>query len=195
MDADVLKAIEQTPRIDFVDPAYAAQAEQDRALPIACGQTISEPFIVATMTHALKLTGREKVLEVGTGSGYQTAVLARLCRRVCSVERYRSLMHDAERRLAALGLTNVSLMHGDGCLGWEGEAPFDRIIVTAAAREIPETLIGQLRPGGIMILPVGPDNGVQRLLRVTIKDDGTLQEETLMHVRFVALVPGKAIFS
>ncbi|MGE0233319.1 MAG: protein-L-isoaspartate(D-aspartate) O-methyltransferase [Flavobacteriaceae bacterium] len=195
MDAGVLKAIEQTPRIDFVAPAYAAQAEQDRALPIDCGQTISEPFIVASMTQALRLTGREKVLEIGTGSGYQTAVLARLCRRVYSIERYRSLMQAAEKRLEALRITNVTLMHGDGSQGWPPQAPFDRIIVTAAAAEMPQELAGQLKPGGVMVLPIGPDNEVQRLVRLVMRDDGTLAEETLMHVRFVPLVPGRAIFS
>jgi len=195
MDSGVLKAIEQTPRASFVDPALAAQAEQDRALPIDCGQTISEPFIVASMTQALRLAGREKVLEVGTGSGYQTAVLARLCRRVYSVERYRSLMQSAGRRLEALRITNVTLLHGDGSEGWPPQAPFDRIIVTAAAAEMPEELVRQLKPGGIMVLPLGPENGVQQLVRVTKREDEGTDVEKLMAVRFVPLVPGRAVFS
>lgn len=198
MDSNVLKAIEQTPRAAFVDPALASIADQDRALPIACGQTISEPYIVAAMTQALRLGARDKVLEIGTGSGYQTAVLARLCRRVYSIERYRSLKEAAEKRLQALGISNITLMHGDGCEGWSPQAPFDAIIVTAAAADVPKSLIEQLKPGAALVLPVGPETGVQSLVRLT-KGDGEAESEVkredLMKVRFVPLVPGRAVFS
>ena len=136
-DNDVLRAIERVPRDLFVDPAFADHAYHDIALPIDCGQTISQPYVVAFMTERLELDARHKVLEIGTGSGYQAAVLAHLCRRVYTVERWRELQKAAERRFARLGITNVTTIIGDGWLGWPPQAPFDRIIVTAAAKEAP----------------------------------------------------------
>ncbi|MGE0845691.1 MAG: protein-L-isoaspartate(D-aspartate) O-methyltransferase [Flavobacteriaceae bacterium] len=192
LDPAVLKAIEKTPRVLFVDPALADIADDDRALPIDCGQTISQPFVVAYMTETLKLNDRHKVLEIGTGSGYQTAVLARICRRVYSIERYRSLMAAAEKRLAALRISNATLINADGYDGWPAQAPFDRIIVTASALEVPEKLKQQLKPGGILISPVGPHDGDQQLVRVVRNEDASFSETRLLPVRFVAMVPGKA---
>ena len=156
-DTKVLRAIERVPRELFVDEAFADHAYQDIALPIECGQTISQPYVVAFMTEHLELDERHKVLEIGTGSGYQAAVLSHLCRRVYTVERWRELQKAAERRLAKLGITNVTTIIGDGWLGWPPQAPFDRIIVTAAAREAPPALIDQLKIGGRMIIPVRRD--------------------------------------
>jgi protein-L-isoaspartate(D-aspartate) O-methyltransferase len=191
-DSRVLNAIEKLPRALFVDEPYALQAYDDRALPIDCGQTISQPFVVAYMTEALKVGDRDKVLEIGTGSGYQTAVLAQLCRRVYTIERYRTLLQQAEKRLKRLEVHNVTAMAGDGLKGWPAQAPFDRILVTAAAEEIPETLVGQLKTDGIMVLPVGPVGGVQHVCRVTRTGDEGYDVEELIGVRFVPLVPGKA---
>lgn len=190
-DTRVLAAIERVPRERFIDPSFLSQAYADQSLPIECGQTISQPYIVAFMTEKLAVSDRMKVLEIGTGSGYQTAVLAHLCRRVYTMERYRTLMRDAEVRLAELGLSNVTAMVGDGTRGWVAQAPFDRIIVTAAARSVPETLVGQLRPGGVMVLPVEIRPGEQELVRITVGDDGPVQE-ALLPVRFVPLVEGIA---
>ena len=146
-DTNVLRAIERVPRELFVDPAFADHAYQDIALPIDCGQTISQPFVVAFMTEKLELDESHKVLEIGTGSGYQAAVLSHLCRRVYTIERYRELQKAAERRFAELGITNVTTIIGDGWLGWPPQAPFDRIIVTAAAPEAPPKLVEQLKIG------------------------------------------------
>jgi protein-L-isoaspartate(D-aspartate) O-methyltransferase len=190
-DTRVLAAIEQVPRERFIDPTFLAQAYADQSLPIECGQTISQPYVVAFMTEKLAVTDRMKVLEIGTGSGYQTAVLAHLCRRVYTIERYRTLLRDAETRIAELGLSNVTTMVGDGTKGWPSQAPFDRIIVTAAAREVPQTLVDQLRPGGIMVLPVETGHGEQELVRITVGDDGPVRE-SLLPVRFVPLVEGIA---
>ena len=156
-DNAVLRAIERVPRELFVDEAFADHAYQDIALPIDCGQTISQPYVVAFMTEQLELDERHKVLEIGTGSGYQAAVLSHLCRRVYTVERWRELQKAAERRFARLGITNVTTIIGDGWLGWPPQAPFDRIIVTAAADEPPPALIDQLKLGGRMIIPLGRD--------------------------------------
>ena len=156
-DNAVLRAIERVPRELFVDEAFADHAYQDIALPIDCGQTISQPYVVAFMTERLELDDRHKVLEIGTGSGYQAAVLSYLCRRVYTVERWRELQKAAERRFARLGITNVTTIIGDGWLGWPPQAPFDRIIVTAAADEPPQALIEQLKIGGRMIIPSGRD--------------------------------------
>ena len=190
-DKRVLEAIEGIPRQLFVPKALAEQSYADQALPIACGQTISQPFIVAFMTDRLKVSERMKVLEIGTGSGYQTAILSQLCRRVYTIERFRTLAREAEERFKALKLSNITAMVGDGMKGWPKQAPFDRIIVTAAARDIPETLIDQLAVGGIMIIPVDAGPERQELKRVVRTEDG-IEVETLLPVRFVPLVEGIA---
>lgn len=190
-DAAVLTAIERTPRDVFVSGGFEDQAWDDRALPIECGQTISQPYIVALMSEALKLTDRHKVLEIGTGSGYQAAILARLARRVYTIERYRSLMAEAEARFKTLKLTNIVPRIGDGGQGWPAQAPFDRIIVTAAAPDRPDTLLDQLKPGGIMIAPVGAGE-VQSLIRYGKDEDGAVTEDALAEVRFVPLREGVA---
>ncbi len=190
-DTSVLAAMERVPREIFVDQAFAAQAYADQSLPIECGQTISQPFVVAYMTEKLRLDDRMKVLEIGTGSGYQTAVLSHLCRRVYTIERYRTLLQDAEARFQKLNLSNVTAMVGDGTKGWPAQAPFDRIIVTAAAGEIPRTLIEQLKPDGILVAPVDVGLGEQELVRVTIEDSKPVFEH-LLPVRFVPLVEGVA---
>jgi protein-L-isoaspartate(D-aspartate) O-methyltransferase len=188
---DVLAAIERTPRDLFVPERFNDQAFDDRALPIDCGQTISQPYIVAHMTQALELGERMKVLEIGTGSGYQAAVLARLARRVYTVERYRTLLKEAEARFAALRLSNIVTRHGDGSKGWPEQAPFDRIIVTAAAPERPDVLLEQLKPGGICVAPVNVE-GRQVLVRFDKDEAGEIAETRLMDVRFVPLVKGEA---
>ncbi len=190
-DKSVLAAIERTPRDIFVPQGFQDQAYENRPLPIDCGQTISQPFVVGAMTQALKLDDRCKVLEIGTGSGYQAAVLARLARRVYTVERYRTLSKEAEARFAELRLSNIVQRIGDGALGWPEPAPFDRIIVTAAAAERPDTLLAQLKPGGIAVAPVqhGPK---QVLIRYVADEAGAITEEALMDVRFVPLVSGAA---
>lgn len=187
---NVLRALETVPRTLFVPDELKPHAYADRALPIACGQTISQPFLVAYMTEQLEVNENHKVLEVGTGSGYQTAVLARIARRVYTIDRYRTLVAAAEARLQSLRITNVTPMPGDGTQGWPAQAPFDRIMVTAAADQIPKPLIDQLAKGGIMIIPVG--TGDQRLLKITKDEDGKATEKSLMAVRFVPLVPGRA---
>lgn len=190
-DTRVLSAIERVPRAFFVDEAQKPNAYKDRALPIACGQTISQPYIVAYMTEQLQLDEMHKVLEVGTGSGYQTAVLAQLCRRVYTIERYRTLLRLAEARFETLGLTNITAMAGDGGRGWGAQAPFDRIIVTAAATERPIVLINQLVHGGLLIAPVEAGSSGQFLVRYT-KTQTAFTEERLLPVRFVPLLPGIA---
>ena len=154
-DARVLSAIERTPRELFVEGPFLHSAYENTALPIACGQTISQPYVVALSTLALEVADNMRVLEIGTGSGYQTAVLSRLCRRVYSIERHRPLLLEAEQRFKALKLDNVSTRHGDGFLGWPEQAPFDRILLTAATPEIPDVLMDQLKPNGILVAPVG----------------------------------------
>jgi len=188
-DAQVLGAIEKTPRDLFVPERFQDQAYENVALPIGHGQTISQPYVVALMTEKLELSGREKVLEIGTGSGYQAAILARLCRRVFTIERHRLLVRDAESRFAALRLNNVVTLFGDGAKGWPEQAPFDRIIVTAAAPEIPAVLLEQLAPGGIMVLPVGPEYHNQQLVRVR-RGESEYEVEDLGWVRFVPLIGG-----
>jgi protein-L-isoaspartate(D-aspartate) O-methyltransferase len=190
-DGRVLEAIERTPRHVFVDRAFRDRAWDNIALPIACGQTISQPTVVAVMTQALGVTPRCKVLEVGCGSGYQAAILARLARRVYAVERHRPLAREAAARIRSLDLSNVSVVAGDGALGWRDQAPFDRIMVTAAAEDPPRLLLEQLRVGGVMVLPVGQSDDEQQLLRITRTDAG-LDYEELMPVRFVPLLPGVA---
>jgi protein-L-isoaspartate(D-aspartate) O-methyltransferase len=190
-DKMVLAAIERTPRNLFVPDGFQDQAFENRPLPIDCGQTISQPFVVAAMTQALKLDDRCKVLEIGTGSGYQAAVLARLARRVYTVERYRTLSREAEARFTALRLTTIVTRIGDGALGWPEQAPFDRIIVTAAAPVRPDVLLAQLKPGGLCVAPVQSGER-QTLMRYTLAEDGAMDEEALFDVRFVPLVPGAA---
>ena len=190
-DARTLGAIERTARDLFVPQGFAQHAYDDRALPIDCGQTISQPYVVGHMTQALKLDDRCKMLEIGTGSGYQAAILSRLARRVYTVERYRTLSREAEARFAQMKLTNIVTRIGDGSLGWPEQAPFDRIIVTAAAPVRPDTLLDQLKDGGIAIVPVDRDGGGQVLVRYE-KTGDALTETPLFDVRFVPLVKGAA---
>ena len=189
-DTKVLAAIERVPRELFVDPAFAENAYQDIALPIDCGQTISQPYVVAFMTEKLDLHEDHKVLEIGTGSGYQAAVLSHLCRRVFTVERWRELQKAAEQRFAELGITNVTGIIGDGWLGWPPQAPFDRIVITAAAAEPPPALLAQLTLGGRMILPLGETRDTQALVQIDKTETGTTIKE-LLPVRFVPLVHGR----
>lgn len=190
-DAKVLSAIEKTPRDLFVPDLFQERAWEDSALPIACGQTISQPLIVGLMTQALRLEGRSRVLEIGTGSGYQTAVLAQLARYVYSVERYRTLLADAEARLKKLGLTNVISRFGDGGEGWPEQAPFDRIMVTAAMPDEPTRLLEQLKPSGVLVAPVGK-GPVQNLHRYVGDGHGGFRREVMGEVRFVPLLDGVA---
>jgi protein-L-isoaspartate(D-aspartate) O-methyltransferase len=190
-DAAVLRAMDEVPREQFVTRENAGAAYADQALPIACGQTISQPFVVAYMTAQLALRPGHRVLEVGTGSGYQAAVLSRLAREVVSIERYRTLADSARERLARLGFTNVEVVTGDGLMGVPEKAPFDRIIVTAAAEEIPQALLDQLVEGGIMVLPLGPHHDGQVIVSLTKTKQG-VERQNLIGVRFVPLLPGKA---
>jgi protein-L-isoaspartate(D-aspartate) O-methyltransferase len=187
----VLRAMDEVPREHFVDAHFVEAAYDDRALPIACGQTISQPYVVAYMTEQLDVHSTHRVLEVGTGSGYQAAVLSRLARQVVTLERYRTLADAARARLKTLGYDNVEVLLGDGLSGEPLRAPYDRIIVTAAAEEVPPALVEQLAEGGIMILPLGPHRGPQDLVKITKSKDG-LKRETLLPVRFVPLLPGQA---
>ena len=190
-DQAVLRAMDEVPRERFVEPTFADSAYADQALPIACGQTISQPYVVAYMTEQLKMESRHRVLEVGTGSGYQAAVLSHLAREVVSVERYRTLAEEARERLKALGYENVDIVVGDGFAGEPDRAPYDRIIVTAAAETIPEALLDQLADGGIMILPLGSHDGSQHIIKLTKSVTG-IRRENLIPVRFVPMLPGKA---
>jgi protein-L-isoaspartate(D-aspartate) O-methyltransferase len=190
-NAAVLRAMEEVPRELFVEPDHAGCAYADQALPISCGQTISQPYVVAYMTEQLDVRPEHRVLEVGTGSGYQAAILARLARHVVTVERYRTLADAARRRLERAGLTNVTVIPGDGLAGVPDHAPYDRIIVTAAAERVPEALVEELTEGGVMVLPLGPHGDAQRLVRLT-KTDTALEREDLIWVRFVPLLPGQA---
>jgi len=189
-DTQVLAAIERVPRELFVPAAFQDQAYENRALPIGCGQTLSQPGVVAAMTQALRAERRFKVLEVGTGSGYQAAILARLCRRLYTIERHRELHRQAEARLHELRLHNVTMRVGDGHKGWPEQAPFARIIVTAAAPQVPAGLVDQLGPGGVMVVPVGRSGRDQTLLRLSRDQTGRVAEEDLGAVRFVPLVAG-----
>ncbi|WP_394694261.1 protein-L-isoaspartate(D-aspartate) O-methyltransferase [Hyphobacterium sp.] len=190
-DRHVLGAIERTPRNVFVPERFQDHAFDDRALPIDCGQTISQPLIVGLMTQILKVDDRCKVLEIGTGSGYQAAILSRLSRRVYTIERYRTLAKEAESRFADLRLTNITTRIGDGTKGWPEQAPFDRIIVTAGAPVRPDMLLSQLKEGGIAVVPVNNDSGTQTLIRYTRTETGELDEAAIMDVRFVPLVEGE----
>lgn len=186
-DKRVIDAMLKVPRHAFVEEAMSAQAYSDSALPIGEKQTISQPYMVALMTETLQLTGVEKVLEIGTGSGYQAAILATVASRVYTIERIRSLALKARKALDSLGLLNVNLKIGDGSVGWEEEAPFDAIMVTAGAPSIPQALVDQLGVGGRLVIPVG-NQLEQTLVRVTKKDDGSIVREELIDCRFVKLV-------
>jgi len=188
-DHRVLSAIEAVPREDFVLPAFRDQAYDNIALPIEESQTISQPYVVAFMTQALALDPKMKVLEIGTGSGYQAAVLAHLCKRVYTIERHRELLVGAKKRFEALGLNNIVARLGDGAKGWPEQAPFDRILVTAAAARIPEALKQQLAPDGMMIIPVGATIFEQQIVRVRRTETGFVEDE-ILPVRFVPLVEG-----
>ncbi len=188
-DTAVLGAIERIPREAFIEKSFADQAYENIALPIKQGQTISQPYIVAYMTQALKPDPRVKVLEIGTGSGYQTAVLAQLFRRVYTVERFRTLAETAAERLEGMKLRNITARTADGYQGWPEQAPFARIIATAAAADIPETLVDQLDEGGILVLPIGERSDDQEILRVT-KLPYDVRIERLIKVRFVPMVKG-----
>lgn len=187
-DSAVLGAIERVPREIFVPEQFKDQAYENVALPIGEGQTISQPLVVGLMTQALEVSDRMKVLEIGTGSGYQTAVLSRLCRRVYTIERHKVLLKPTEERFRKLGLSNVTAIAGDGSRGWPEQAPFDRIIVTAAARTLPETLKAQLAVGGCMVIPVGDRASNQHVMRVRRKSETDYVTEKLWAVRFVPLV-------
>jgi protein-L-isoaspartate(D-aspartate) O-methyltransferase len=191
-DKAVLRAMEEVPREKFVAAGFVENAYADQALPIACGQTISQPFVVAYMTEQLEVGPQHRVLEIGTGSGYQAAVLSRLARQVVTIERYRTLADTANERLKALGCANVTVRVGDGMAGAPDLAPFDRIMVTAAAEDVPVALVAQLAEDGRMVLPVGPRHDVQYLVKLTKRPGGELTRETLIAVRFVPLLSGQA---
>lgn len=190
-DSAVLQAMSRVPRHEFVPPRFSSLAYADSPLPIGYGQTISQPFIVAEMTRLLQLKPESRVLEIGTGSGYQAAVLTEFTPHVFTVEIIGQLMQSAQKRLQRLGYTVVKVRHGDGYYGWPEAAPFDAIIVTAAAGEIPPPLIAQLNNGGRMVIPVGSFLGAQSLMLVKKNADGKLRTRSLMPVRFVPLVRGK----
>jgi protein-L-isoaspartate(D-aspartate) O-methyltransferase len=189
-DSRTLAAIEAAPREQFVPRDLRDLAYLDQPLPIECGQTISQPMVVATMTEALDVKPAHRVLEVGTGSGYQTAILAKLAAHVTTIERWPELLGRARARLAALRIDNVDLRVGDGALGAPDAAPFDRILVTAAASRRPEALIAQLSPGGVLIAPIGGADR-QTLMRYVRTERG-VKETALLPVRFVPLLPGLA---
>jgi len=192
VDTNVLSAIERVPREVFIPPTFHDQAYEDTALPIGLGQTISQPLVVATMTQALKLNDRHKVLEIGTGSGYQASILSKLCRRVYSIERHAPLLKRAEECFQELRLHNITAKVADGMKGWSEQEPFDRIIVTAAAQgEAPPALLSQLSIGGILVIPMGRDKSSQFIYRI-IRTELGYDSEQLMPVRFVPLLPNIA---
>ena len=190
IDTEILSAMEKVPRERFVPHAFEDRAYDGIALPIGHGQTISQPVVVAKMIMALNLNDRIKILEVGAGSGYQTAILSYLCRRVYAIERHRDLLIGAQNLLDEIRRYNVTAVLGDGTLGWPDQAPFERIIVSAAAPEIPENLTNQLAEGGVMVLPVGDQRRDQMIMRV-IRREGVIHTENLWPVRFLPLVPGR----
>ena len=190
-DQAVLRTMEEIPREAFVEEGDREDAYRDSALGIACGQTISQPFVVAYMTEQLQLQKQHRVLEIGTGSGYQAAILSRLAGQVLTIERFRTLADAARARLVALGCDNVEVMFGDGFDIPPGAGQFDRIIVTAAMEQIPQTLIERLDPGGILIAPVGSHHGTQTLMRL-VKTDAGIERKELVDVRFVPALPGVA---
>jgi len=192
-DQRVLSAIERTPRELFVDEPFHVTAYENIALPIACGQTISQPYIVAYMTEALALEPRHRVLEIGTGSGYQAAVLAPLSRMVYTVERHRPLLKIAEERFRTLNLHNIVVRHGDGTHGWAEQAPFDRILITAAVSEVPPAVIQQLKPSGILVAPLSGPGAFERIsqhLVKIIRTEGGITRQDLIPVAFVPMLPG-----
>ena len=190
-DQAVLRAMEEVPREAFVQDADRPDAYRDSALGIACGQTISQPFVVAYMTEQLHLQKQHRVLEIGTGSGYQAAILSRLAGHVLTIERFRKLADSARQRLEMLGYYNVEVLLGDGFDVPAGAGQFDRIIVTAAMQQIPDNLLSRLENGGILIAPVGPHHGVQTLVRIT-RTEGGFERKELVDVRFVPALPGIA---
>jgi len=190
-DAAVLRAMEEVPREMFVPEHLRAQAYEDYPLPIDCGQTISQPYIVAYMTELLELQTRHRVLEIGTGSGYQAAVISRIAATVVSIERYRRLAERARKTFDMIGYTNIEVISGDGLDGTPHRGPYDRIIVTAAAPSIPDSWVDQLADNGILLLPLGPQDGPQRIVRFR-KSGGEIIGEDLIPVRFVPVVPGQA---
>jgi protein-L-isoaspartate(D-aspartate) O-methyltransferase len=187
----VLRAMDEIPREHFVNPDLLDAAYADHALPIPCGQTISQPYVVAYMTEQLEVRPDHRVLEIGTGSGYQAAVLSRLAREVVSIERYRTLAETARTRLQTLGLRNVEIVIGDGLKGCPDRAPFDRIMVTAAAEEVPPALVEQLTDNGILLLPLGPHSGAQQIVKLR-KTAAGISREDMLPVRFVPLLAGQA---
>lgn len=189
-DTAVLAAMERIPREAFVPGAFRDRSYDPRTLPIGCGQTLSNPQVVALMTQALSPSRSGKVLEIGTGSGYQAAVLARLSRRVYTIERHKGLLLEAEARFKSLRIHNITTRHGDGSLGWPEQAPFDRILLTAAAETVPHTIASQLAPGGVLVMPMGRERDGQRLMRLERKADGGWHADDLGPVRFVPLVAG-----
>ena len=191
MDQAVLRAMDEVPRGVFVDEGFEDSAYADRALPIACGQTLSQPYIVAYMTERLAVAPHHCVLEVGTGSGYQAAILSRLCREVVTIERFRALADRARVRLEKLHCDNIEVMLGDGFDVPADLGSFDRIMVTAAMEQIPEALTARLEPDGLLIAPVGPQNGPQTLISVRRTESGLVRKE-LLDVRFVPALPGIA---
>ena len=184
----VLQAIDQVPREAFVAAPFIKDSYENRALPIGEGQTISQPYVVALMTHAADIKPEHKVLEVGMGSGYQAAILCKIVRRLFTIERHEPLRQKAEKVLHNLGIYNFSCCTGDGSLGWANQAPFDRILVTAAAPKMPKSLAAQLKEGGIMVIPIGAQAEEQKLMRYTKQADGSLKEYCMGPVRFVPLV-------
>jgi protein-L-isoaspartate(D-aspartate) O-methyltransferase len=188
-DTRVLAAMEKVPREVFCLPQFRDRAYEDTALPIAHGQTLSQPSVVGLMTQALEVGPRMKVLEIGTGSGYQAAVLARLARRVYTIERHKPLLAEAEARFRELRINNIVTLAGDGWKGWPEQAPFERIIVTAAPADIPQTLLDQLGEGGIMVAPIGAEKSVQRLVKIVKTADGVTTDD-IIPVRFVPMVEG-----
>ena len=190
VDDNVLKAIESLNREHFLKGVFAQRAYEDTPLPIECGQTISKPSVVGIMTQALKVTTRDKILEIGTGSGYQTAILSKLARRVYSVERFKPLYDEARLIFKKLNLNNITPIWGDGSQGIAEQQPFDRIIVTAAAEDPPPILLNQLKVGGIMIIPVGQSDEIQKLIKVE-RTETNFKYEDLCDVRFVPLLEGR----
>ena len=190
-DLKVLKCIEEIPRSIFIESSIKSKSNLNVALPIECGQTISQPLVVAFMSQSLDLNKKIRVLEIGTGSGYQTLILSKLARFVYTIERHETLKKIAEKKFKDLGFKNIFCKHADGGLGWKDQAPFDRIIVTAAAPEIPMTLLKQLNNNGIMIIPIGEDNNDQTLTLVRKNNEGYVFKNSLMKVRFVPLLEGK----
>ncbi len=189
-NTNVLSAIEKVPRENFVSDTFIDKAYEDSALPIEEGQTISQPFIVALMTQALCLDRKSKILEIGTGSGYQAAVLSHICRRVFTVERFETLLRSAQLKFKSCNIHNIVTKHGDGYLGWPEQAPFDRIIVTAASKSIPEELTSQLREGGLMIIPLEDEGKKQKIFSIK-KTKNNYDKHPLVSVKFVPLIQGK----